>query len=222
MRCLRGWSWSGSYWVPTFGTLRRYHTSGSAWGCAQLGRSGDTIGCGLANGLHTGAGYRSGRSAIPCGGCVGWFWARSAWVADGRDASATPWSVGWVGDLHTGAVRCRSGRSATLRPARKRLAVWVAGVSVELVGEVDVGVVAAGVASPRLIISSSTVVTVAQEPRGVLELSTREHRWSLVCRGTPGTCVERAHGRVTLETDGQSHTGRDVDRCSAGRHALWF
>ena len=57
--------------VATIGTLRRNHPSGRIEAAAQLGRSGDTMACGLACVLHTGAGQcRSGRSAIPCGGCV--------------------------------------------------------------------------------------------------------------------------------------------------------
>ena len=63
-----------------------------------MGRSGDTMFCGLACVLHTGAGQcRSGRSAIPCGGCAGRSWELPGWVAGGRDASAMP-SV-WVGVL---------------------------------------------------------------------------------------------------------------------------
>ena len=59
--------------------------------------------------------------------------------------------------------------------------------------------------SPRLFTSSSAVVTVAQESRGVLGSSTRGIVGVWFGRGTPGT-----GGRVSLETDGQSHIGRDV------------
>ena len=57
--------------LPTVGTLRRYHPLGRNGAAAQMGRSGDTVVCGLACVLHTGAGrYRSGRFATPCGGCA--------------------------------------------------------------------------------------------------------------------------------------------------------
>ena len=77
-----------------------------------MGRSGDTMVCGLTYDLHTDAGQcRSGRSAIPCGGCASCSWASSDWVADCRDA----WAIHglWMTyDLHTDAGQCRSGRSA--------------------------------------------------------------------------------------------------------------
>ena len=63
---------NGGYLGGGDGTLRRYHPSGQNGAAAQMGRSGDTMVCGLACVLHTGAGQcRSGRSAIPCGGCAG-------------------------------------------------------------------------------------------------------------------------------------------------------
>ena len=91
-----------------------------------MGRSGDTMVCGLVIDLHTGVGpYRSGRSAIPHGRCAGCRWTSSSRVDDGRDASAihptgSVWgcctagsdtmSCGLASDLHTGAGRHRSGR----------------------------------------------------------------------------------------------------------------
>ena len=72
-------------------------------------------------------------------------------------------------------VGCK--RSLRLRPARKRLAVWDAGVSAELVYEVGVGVVAKSKAAHVLLSSYDD-----------------------------GTGVSRC----TVETDGQSHIGRDV------------
>ena len=48
--------------LTTVGTLRRYIRLGRYGAAAQLGRSGDTMSCGLAFDLHTGAGrHRSGR-----------------------------------------------------------------------------------------------------------------------------------------------------------------
>ena len=82
--------------LPTVGTLRRYHPSGSVclvagWpqhiggAVALLGRSGDTMVSGRINVLHTVVGrYRSERFAIPCGG------PGSGRVAKGWDVSATP------------------------------------------------------------------------------------------------------------------------------------
>ena len=96
-----------------------------------MGRSGDTMFCGSACVLHTDAGQcRSGRSAIPCGGCAGCSGdyraglpavgtpsaTPSDWVRvellHRWGAPAAPWSV-IVCILHTGAGLCRSGRSAT-------------------------------------------------------------------------------------------------------------
>ena len=45
----------------------------------------------------------------------------------------------------------------------------------------------------------------AQESRGVLGSSTRGIVGVWFGRGTPDTGVERVRGRVSLETDGQSH-----------------
>ena len=63
---------------------------------ARMGRSGDTMFCGLACVLHTDAGQcRSGRSAIPCGGCAGCSGDYPAGLPAVRTPSAIP-SV-WVG-----------------------------------------------------------------------------------------------------------------------------
>ena len=58
--------------------------------------------------------------------------------------------------------------------------------------------------------SSSAVVTVTQEFRGVLGSCTRGFVGVWFSRDTPDTGVERVRGRVTLETDGRSHFGCDV------------
>ena len=50
----------------------------------------------------------------------------------------------------------------------------------------------------------------AQESQGVLGSSTRGIVGAWFGRGTPDTGVERVRGRVSLETDGQLHIGRDV------------
>ena len=63
---------------------------------ARMGRSDDTMFCGLACVLHTDAGQcRSGRSAIPCGGCAGC----SGDYRAGLPAVGTPSAIPsvWVG-----------------------------------------------------------------------------------------------------------------------------
>ena len=62
-------------WLPRFGTLRRYHPSGWFGAAAQMGRSGDTMVCGLA--------------------CTRVFVVNIGLGCDGRDASAIP--TVWVG-----------------------------------------------------------------------------------------------------------------------------
>ena len=57
---------------------------------------------------------------------------------------------------------------------------------------------------------SSSVVTMAQESRGVLGSNTRGIVGVWFGRGTPDTGDERVRGRVSLEPDGQSHIGHDV------------
>ena len=119
--------------LPTVGTLRRYHPSGSVclvagWpqhigeAVALLGRSGDAMVCGRTNVLHTGVGrYCSGRFAIPCGG------PGSGRVAKGWDVSTTP-----NGTMVLDSGRSRCGVKGPLWSVRlpRSARVWVPGGSV--------------------------------------------------------------------------------------------
>ena len=112
--------------LPTVGTLRRYHPSGRNGAAAQMGRSGDTMVCGLTCVLHTGAGQCfSGRfsdtmrwvyGAVACRDWLPRLGRFGDTIRRGGLGQLHRWAHRrhhglWVG-LHTGAGQCRSGRSA--------------------------------------------------------------------------------------------------------------
>ena len=78
------------------GTLRRYHQSGSEWGCCTdeaLRRHHGPVGC-LAICTPVQVRYRSGRSAMPCGGYAGLFVADRAELPAGGDAIGDTFRLG--------------------------------------------------------------------------------------------------------------------------------
>ena len=201
--------------TPTVGTLRRYHPSGSVclmtgWSqhivgaVALLGRFDDTMVSGRLIALHTGAGLC--RSRVSCGQ-IGLGGRVGATVRDGMCPEVGLLGVG-VRPLST------LGRSGDTRVhvtvSHMHLAGRMFGTLRRCQGQMW--------RSPRLFLSSSAVVTMAQESRGVLWSST----WSIVGVWVWSRHNERVRGHVSLETEGHSHIGCDVDRCTAGRLVLWF